>query len=76
MSNQLTGSGTGLRKSKAVNHIVETGLKNLKQDQTGDSTGLEGCLKVTAELALENSILETQLLLLGKRRAILGNLAA
>jgi hypothetical protein len=76
VGNHLTGSRTGLSKAHAVNDVVKAPLKKLEKDESGDSTGLQSGLEVAAELALKNTILETKLLLLSKRGAILGNLAS
>ena len=76
VGDHLAGAGAGLGKAHTVDDVVEAGLKKLKQDETGDATRLQSGLEIAAELALKHSVLETKLLLLGQRGAVLGNLAA
>jgi hypothetical protein len=47
-------------------HKEPRGLKELKEDFTGHTTAAAGDLEVAAELALEDSILVTELLFFSK----------
>jgi hypothetical protein len=66
MANHLAGATECLGEAHFLNDIVEAGLKELKEDFTGHTTAAAGDLEVAAELALEDSILVTELLFLSK----------
>ena len=66
MANHLAGATECLGEAHFLNDIVEAGLKELKEDFTGHTTAAAGDLEVAAELALEDSILVTELLFLGE----------
>ena len=66
MADHLAGATESLGEAHFLNDIVEAGLKELKEDFTGHTTAAAGDLEVAAELALEDSILVTELLFLSK----------
>ena len=72
----LTGCCAGGSDAEAVNHVVETALKELEQDFTGDALHGAGALEEVAELLLENAIGVLGFLLLAELNAVLGGLAA
>ena len=76
MADHLTGTTKCLGEAHFLNDIVEAGFKELEEDFTGHTTAAAGDLEVAAELALQNSILVTELLLFGKGDRIIGLLAA
>jgi hypothetical protein len=66
MADHLAGATESLGEAHFLNDIVEAGLKELKEDFTGHTTAAAGDLEVAAELALEDSILVTELLFFSK----------
>ena len=60
---KLTGGGTGLREAQQVNGAVESGLKELKEALASHTALALGEFKHAAELALEQAVDETELLL-------------
>src|SRR5262249_36614122 len=76
MRNHLARSGAGVGKAKVENHVVETRLENLQHLLTGNTTAAQ-CLLVNAtELALEQTVVVTELLLLDEAEAVIGVLGA
>jgi hypothetical protein len=63
---KLTSSLTGVAEAEAVANIVETELKQLKNDFTGDTTTASCVFIVTAELFFQYAVLEAELLLLAE----------
>ena len=66
VTNHLTCSTKRLGEAHFLNDIVEAGFKKLEEDFTSHTTTAAGDLEVAAELALQNSILVTELLLFGQ----------
>src|SRR5690606_15938574 len=73
---ELAGSSAGVGKAEAVNDVIEAGFEKLQQDFAGHTTTIRSDVEVTAELALQNTVLKTELLLLGERNGVLRLLAA
>jgi hypothetical protein len=59
----LAGGLAGVAETCAVADVVETALKKLQHDNTRDTTAAGCLLVVSAELLLEDAVLETELLL-------------
>jgi len=76
MTNHLTGTTKRLGEAHFLNDIVKTGFKELEEDFTGHTTAAAGYLEIAAELALQNSVLVTELLLFSKGYRVIGLLAA
>lgn len=76
MADHLTGGITAVGEAKAVNDAVEAGLKKLEKDFTGNAAALAGDLEETAELALEQTVLITELLLFRESDGILARFTA
>jgi hypothetical protein len=76
MADHLAGATESLGEAHFLNDIVEAGFKELKENLTRHTTAAAGDLEVAAELALEDSILVTELLLLSKSDGVIGLLAA
>jgi hypothetical protein len=62
MADHLAGATERLGEAHFLNDIVEAGFKELEENLTGHATAAAGDLEVAAELALEDSILVTELL--------------
>ncbi len=62
VGNELTGSGAGVAETEAVHNIVQTKLKELKQNIAGNAAAAGGFCIILAELAFKHTVLETQLL--------------
>jgi len=62
MADHLAGAAECLGEAHFLHDIVEAGLEELEKDFTGHATAAAGDLEVAAELALEDSILVTELL--------------
>lgn len=73
--NELAGSRTALGEPEQVNRAVETGFKELEETFAGDATLALGDFKNAAELALQQAVNETELLLLIESDSVFGELA-
>ncbi len=76
VANHLACSAERLGEAHFLNDIVETGFEELEENLAGHAAAAAGNLKIAAELALQNPILVTELLLLGEGDRIIGLLAA
>jgi len=76
MGHQLTGSGTGICETKAIDHIVETGLKDAEEIVAGDATHALSAGERETELLFGEAVHHAKLLLLIEADAVLGNLTA
>ena len=76
VADHLAGAAECLGEAHFLHDIVEAGLKELEKDFAGHATAAARDLEVAAELALEDSILVTQLLLFSKSDGVIGLLAA
>ena len=76
VADHLTSSSTCRSNTQTINHIVQTALKQLKQNLTGDAVCLGGLVEQIAELTLKNTIGVLCLLLLSQLHSILRLLAA
>src|SRR5215210_7949691 len=63
-------------EAEAIHDIVETGLKELKQDFAGNAAPGERSLEITAKLAFQQTVLVAELLLLRERDGVVALLAA
>ena len=61
----------GIAEACAVADVIETALKKLEQDDTSDATAAGCFLIVSAELLLEDAVLETELLFFTKSDGVL-----
>ena len=66
MADHLTCTTKCLGETHFLNDIVEAGFKELEENFTSHTTTAAGDLEIAAELALQNSILVTELLFLGE----------
>jgi hypothetical protein len=64
VTDELAGTATGAAETETVTDIVETGFEKLNEDITGNAATTLRLRKVTAELLLHDTVLETELLLL------------
>jgi hypothetical protein len=72
----LAGCLAGITEASTVADVVEAALEELEEDDTRD-TAAAGCfLIVSAELLLEDAVLETELLLLAEGDGVFGLLLA
>lgn len=62
VGNKLTGAGTGIAEAEAVHNIVQTKLKELKQNIAGNAAAAGGFCIILAELTFKHTVLETQFL--------------
>lgn len=76
VGNKLTGAGTGIAEAEAVHNIVQTKLKELKQNIAGNAAAAGGFCIILAELTFKHTVLETQFLFFSKHHAIVGFLLA
>ncbi len=76
VTNELTGSSAGRSNTKAEHNVVESTLKVLQENLTGDTVGLCSLLKHITELALKHTVCILGLLLLCQHDSILRLLAA
>lgn len=60
VGNELTGSGAGVAETEAVHNIVQTKLKELKQNIAGNAAAAGGFCIILAELAFKHTVLETR----------------
>lgn len=72
----LAGGSAALGESEQIDHAIEAGLKQLQETLTGDTALALGDLEDATELALEQTVDVTELLLLVQTDGILGELAA
>jgi len=72
----LAGGLAGIAEACTVADVIETALEELKKDNTRDAAAAGCFLIVSAELLLEDTVLETELLLLAKGDGIFGLLLA
>ena len=63
---ELTSCLTRVAEAEAIANIIETELKQLKNDFTGDATTACCLFVITAELFFQYAVLEAKLLLLAK----------
>ena len=73
---ELAGSRPALGETEEIDDAVETGLEELEEALAGDAALALGDGERAAELALEQAVDVTELLLLGEADGILGQFAA
>ena len=73
---QLAGGRAALGEAEEVDDAVETGLEELEEALAGDAALALGDGERAAELALEQAVDVTELLLLGEADGVFGELAA
>src|SRR3989442_1475618 len=76
VTDQLASGCAGVRKTEMVANIIQARLQNLQHLFAGDATALQGALIDTAELALEQTIIIPQLLLLDQPETVIRVFAA
>ena len=74
--NHLPRGGAGVRKTEVINHVVEARLQNLQHLFARDATAFQRLFVNAAELALHQTVIVTELLLLDQAEAVIGVLAA
>src|SRR6185312_1359143 len=74
--NHLTRSGARVRETEMENHVVETRLENLQHLLARNTTALQSLLVNTTELAFEQAVIITELLLFDQAETVIGVLAA
>src|ERR1700730_4435654 len=75
MGNKLTRSIARVCQSKAVNNVIEPSLKQLQQRFTSDTAFAQRVFEYAAKLALEQSVLVTELLFFAERDGVFRLLA-
>jgi hypothetical protein len=71
MPNELSGSGAGEAKATVINHVVQSGLQNLKHLLTGYATHAQCALINVAELTLLKTVKVAKLLFLEKANSVI-----
>ena len=74
--NHLARRGARVRKAEVINHVVEARLQNLQHLFAGDAAAFQRLFIDAAELAFEQAVVITQLLLLDQTQAVIGVFAA
>src|SRR5215468_7559607 len=76
VANHLARGSARVGKAKVENHVVETCLKNLQHLLAGYTAAAQRLLVNATELAFEQAVVITELLLLDEAEAVIGVLAA
>ena len=76
MAHHLARSGAGIAEAEMEHHIVQTGLQDLQHLFAGDPAAPEGALINATKLALHQSIIIAQFLLLDQAKGVIGVFAA
>ena len=70
--NHLARRGAGVRKAEVKNHVVQARLQNLQHLFAGDAAALQRLFIDAAELAFQQAVVITELLLLNQTEAVIG----